>query len=106
MLAKKLRESIKKPHSHLRKGLPWVKNSEPKVTTGNTRNYVQYQSPKRMGVPASQKIPTIADRAWQCLAKYAKRASARSNFPRPELWIQDREVGARRAEISVPESTL
>ena len=30
-----------------------MKNSEPKVTTGNTRSYVQYQSPKRMGVPAS-----------------------------------------------------
>jgi retron-type reverse transcriptase len=62
--------------------------------------------PKKDGSTRLLKIPTIADRAWQCLAKYAKRASARSNFPRPELWIQDREVGARRAEISVPESTL
>jgi retron-type reverse transcriptase len=62
--------------------------------------------PKKDGGTRILKIPTIADRAWQCLAKYAKRASARSNFPRPELWIQDREVGARRAEISVPKSTL
>jgi len=62
--------------------------------------------PKKDGSTRILKIPTIADRAWQCLAKYAKRASARSNFPRPELWIQDREVGARRPEISVPESTL
>jgi retron-type reverse transcriptase len=62
--------------------------------------------PKKDGSTRLLKIPTIADRAWQCLAKYAKRASARSNFPRPELWIQNRKVGARRAKIPVQQSTL
>ena len=57
---------------------------------------------KKDGSTRLFKIPTIADRAWQCLAKYAKRASARSNFPRPELWVQNRKVGPRRAESSVP----
>jgi retron-type reverse transcriptase len=33
--------------------------------------------PKKDGSTRLLKIPTIADRAWQCLAKYAKRASLR-----------------------------
>jgi group II intron reverse transcriptase/maturase len=33
--------------------------------------------PKKDGTTRMLKIPTIADRAWQCLAKYAKRASLR-----------------------------
>jgi retron-type reverse transcriptase len=43
--------------------------------------------PKKDGSTRLLKIPTIANRAWQCLAKYAKRASSRSHFPRYELWI-------------------
>jgi retron-type reverse transcriptase len=31
--------------------------------------------PKKDGSTRLLKIPNIADRAWQCLAKYAKRAS-------------------------------
>jgi retron-type reverse transcriptase len=43
--------------------------------------------PKKDGSTRLLKIPTIADRAWQCLAKYTKRASTRSNFSRSELWV-------------------
>jgi retron-type reverse transcriptase len=50
--------------------------------------------PKKDGSTRLLKIPTIADRAWQCLAKYAKRASTRSNLSRSQLWIQNREVSA------------
>jgi len=38
--------------------------------------------PKKDGKTRLLKIPTIADRAWECLAKYAFLSSARSNFPR------------------------
>lgn len=43
--------------------------------------------PKKDGSIRLLKIPTIADRAWQCLAKYAKRASARSNLSLQKLWV-------------------
>jgi RNA-directed DNA polymerase len=48
--------------------------------------------PKKDGSTRLLKIPTIADRAWQCLAKYAKRASARSNVSRSELRVQNRSA--------------
>ena len=38
--------------------------------------------PKKDGTFRTLKVPTIADRAWQCLAKYALEPDSRCNFPR------------------------
>ena len=37
--------------------------------------------PKKDGTMRMLKVPTIADRCWQCLAKYALYPLARCNFP-------------------------
>jgi retron-type reverse transcriptase len=37
--------------------------------------------PKKDGTMRMLKVPTIADRAWQCLAKYALEPCTRSDFP-------------------------
>lgn len=41
--------------------------------------------PKKDGFTRILKVPTIADRAWQCLAKYALEPDSRCNFPRKKL---------------------
>lgn len=43
--------------------------------------------PKKDGKTRILKVPTIADRAWQCLAKYALEPDSRCNFPCQELWL-------------------
>ena len=43
--------------------------------------------PKKDGSTRLLKVPTIADRAWQCLVKYAHFTSTRSYIPCQELWI-------------------
>ena len=43
--------------------------------------------PKKDGTTRTLKIPTMADRAWQCLAKYALEPAARCNFPYKELRV-------------------
>lgn len=47
---------------------------------------------KKDGSIRMLKIPTIRDRAWQCLVKYALEPAARCNFPRKELRLPNREV--------------
>jgi retron-type reverse transcriptase len=37
--------------------------------------------PKKDGTTRMLKVPTMADRAWQCLAKYALEPASRCNFP-------------------------
>jgi retron-type reverse transcriptase len=41
--------------------------------------------PKKDGSIRMLKIPTIADRAWQCLAKYALEPDSRCNVSRSQL---------------------
>ena len=43
--------------------------------------------PKKDGTIRTLKIPTMADRAWQCKRKICPRTSARSNLPRQELRV-------------------
>lgn len=43
--------------------------------------------PKKDGKTRILKVPTIADRAWQCLVKYALEPDSRCNLPRTELRI-------------------
>ena len=43
--------------------------------------------PKKDGTTRMLKVPTIADRAWQCIAKFALEPASRCNFPRSELWV-------------------
>ncbi|MCY7336019.1 MAG: reverse transcriptase N-terminal domain-containing protein [Chamaesiphon sp.] len=38
--------------------------------------------PKKDGTTRMLKVPTIADRAWQCLAKYALEPASRCHLPR------------------------
>lgn len=59
--------------------------------------------PKKDGTIRTLKVPTMADRAWQCERKICLRTSARSNLPCQELWVQNGERSARRAEIPVSE---
>jgi hypothetical protein len=44
--------------------------------------------PKKDGSTRLLKIPTIADRAWQCLAKYALEPAHEATFHATELWIR------------------
>lgn len=75
-------------------------------------NNWKHQKLRSIPIPKKDGSTRLAKDTYYCRQSVAMprkirfRASARSNFPRPELWIQDREVGARRAEISVPTSTL
>ena len=43
--------------------------------------------PKKDGSKRLLKVPTIADRAWQCLVKYALEPDSRCNIPRSKLWV-------------------
>ena len=43
--------------------------------------------PKKDGTKRILKVPTISDRAWQCLAKFALEPASRCNVPRTELRI-------------------
>jgi retron-type reverse transcriptase len=74
------------------------------VNTWNIISCVKSQSPKRTD-NADLKVPTIADRAWQCLAKYALEPAHEATFPCEELWISDRTLGARRPKNPVPKPT-
>ena len=47
--------------------------------------------PKKDGSKRLLKVSTIADRAWQCLLKYALLSSTRSPIPRKKLRIQTPE---------------
>ena len=47
--------------------------------------------PKKDGTKRILKVPTIADRAWQCLLKYAHFTSTRSDISRTQLRIQTRK---------------
>jgi RNA-directed DNA polymerase len=49
--------------------------------------------PKKDGSTRMLKVPTIADRAWQCLAKYALEPAQLRNFPCTKLWISDGTLG-------------
>ena len=48
--------------------------------------------PKKDGISRILKVPSIADRAGECLAKFALEPDSRCNFPRQELWIQTRSA--------------
>ena len=50
--------------------------------------------PKKDGSTRILKIPTIADRAWQCLAKYAIEPAHEALFHAKELWFQTRTISA------------
>ena len=50
--------------------------------------------PKKDGTTRILKVPTIADRAWQCLAKYALEPASRCNLSRSELRVQNWTLGA------------
>ena len=47
--------------------------------------------PKKDGSKRILKVPTIADRAWQCLVKYAHFTSTRSNISCQKLRFQTRK---------------
>jgi len=66
--------------SPLKRGLPCAKNSDATVTIGITKGYARFPFPKRTGRFAGVKIPTLGDRAWQCLAKYALEPAHEATF--------------------------
>ena len=43
--------------------------------------------PKKDGSTRELKIPTISDRAWQCLAKFALESASRCDFSRTKLRV-------------------
>ena len=47
--------------------------------------------PKKDGTKRILKVPTIADRAWQCLVKYALEPDSRCNIPCQKLRISTRK---------------
>ncbi|MHC5934321.1 group II intron reverse transcriptase/maturase [Nostoc sp.] len=53
-----------------------------KMNSGNWKHQGlrEIPIPKKDGTTRMQKIPTIADRAWQCLAKYALEAAHEATF--------------------------
>ena len=62
--------------------------------------------PKKDGTTRMLKVPTISDRAWQCLAKYALEPAQLRNFPRKELRISDGAFRAQCTEIPVRQPPL
>lgn len=62
--------------------------------------------PKKDGKTRILKVPTIADRAWQCLAKYAMEPAHEATFHAAELWIQTPTRNARRAKTPTNKSEI
>jgi retron-type reverse transcriptase len=51
------------------------------VNTWKSNKLREIPIPKKDGTMRMLKVPTMADRAWQCLAKYALEPASRCNLP-------------------------
>jgi retron-type reverse transcriptase len=77
-----------------KKSLNFKERFELEILLKDTSNNWHHQKlrnipiPKKNGTTRMLKIPTMADRAWQCLAKYALEPAARCNFSCKKLWFQ------------------
>ncbi len=62
--------------------------------------------PKKECTTRMLKVPTMADRTWQCLVKYALEPDSRCTFPRQKLRVPTWTLNARRSKDSIQQPTL
>ncbi len=80
MLAKRLRESIKKASLTFEERFALSEKLRAKSNNWKHQKLRSIPIPKKDGGTRILKIPTIADRAWQCLAKYALEPAHEATF--------------------------